>query len=147
MRGLWGQFLPALILLLAAELYLRRALAQGMGRFAWLQFFCVAFLTLPVIGLYHSLRWKSFITAFLMTLVFGLLLPLGTVFLIRALLLYQLAHMGINYHRDQSLSLLMRLLNSALIPNAGQICVAMISAFGLHLILRKRKFDFTRTAA
>jgi ABC-type transport system involved in multi-copper enzyme maturation permease subunit len=76
-RGLWGQFLPAMILLVAAELYLRQALARGMGqRFAWLQFFCVAFVTLPVIGLYHSLRWKSFLTAFVWTFIWGLAMPL-----------------------------------------------------------------------
>ena len=39
-------------------------------------FFAVTFLSVPVIGLYFSLRCRNFITAFLATVTVGLLVPL-----------------------------------------------------------------------
>jgi hypothetical protein len=39
-------------------------------------FFAVAFLSVPVFGLYFSLRCRNFIAAFLATVAVGLLLPL-----------------------------------------------------------------------
>ncbi len=74
LRGLWGQFLPALLLMLAVWIYLA-ALIRQQGSFSLVPFFCAGFLSLPVIGLYYSLRRVNFISAFFSTLLAGLLLP------------------------------------------------------------------------
>ncbi len=76
LRGLWGQFLPSIILLLGIWIYFisiyhsiyRRSDGEGAQVF----FFAVSFLVIPVIGLYFSVRTRHFIAA--------LLLTLGTVF-------------------------------------------------------------------
>jgi ABC-type transport system involved in multi-copper enzyme maturation permease subunit len=75
LRGLWGQFLPAFALLLGIWFYFisifpLRTNPQSI-------FFCaITFLSLPVIGLYYSLRCRNFITAFLATLGVALVIPL-----------------------------------------------------------------------
>ena len=75
LRGLWGQFVPAVATLLLVWLYLQSILGRypDLGRIV---FFAVSALTLPVIGLYFSLRCRSFLAAFLMTLTVGLVLPM-----------------------------------------------------------------------
>jgi ABC-type transport system involved in cytochrome c biogenesis permease component len=75
LRGLWGQFLPAVVLLLVVWSYLSSFLPHGSGAGVIL-FFAVAFLSVPVFGLYFSLRCRNFIAAFLATVAVGLLLPL-----------------------------------------------------------------------
>jgi ABC-type transport system involved in multi-copper enzyme maturation permease subunit len=72
--GLWGQFLPAIGLLFAVWLYLAGTLAQGRV-VGWLICFAVIYATLPVVGLYFSLRCRSPVAAFLWTLFIGLILP------------------------------------------------------------------------
>ncbi len=75
LRGLWGQFLPTVLLLLGVWTYF----STIFGRFddmAAIFFHAMTFLTLPVVGLYFSLRCRNFIYAFLATLVVGLLVPL-----------------------------------------------------------------------
>lgn len=136
-RGLWGQFLPALILLLSAWLYMNRWLPDRANHFAWLQFFCVGFVTIPVIGLYQSLAWKSFITAFLMTLFCALFVPLFPILAVRALVLNQPSLMHANPG-------LMRFLNSALPSNVSQTFIAAGCAFCLLRALRNRNFAFTK---
>ena len=73
--GLWGQFLPAAGLLLSVWAYLSTFLPNGSDVGVVL-FFLRQFLTVPVFGLYFSLRCRNFITAFLATVAMGLLLPL-----------------------------------------------------------------------
>jgi hypothetical protein len=73
--GLWSQFLPAAGLLLAVWAYCSTFLPNGSGAGVGL-FFLLTFLTVPVFGLYFSLRCRNFIIAFLATLAVGLLLPL-----------------------------------------------------------------------
>jgi ABC-type transport system involved in multi-copper enzyme maturation permease subunit len=96
-RGLWAQFLPAIILLLCLWLYCATfmvppvppAIANAGGRL-WLYystfmatrhewpsilFFAGTFLCLPVIGLYFSLAKGGFLSAFLWTLLAGVALP------------------------------------------------------------------------
>lgn len=74
LRGLWGQFLPAVAALLIIWLYFQSIFRRydDLGR---IFFFGVTFFTLPVIGLYFSLLCRGFITAFLATLAFGIFLP------------------------------------------------------------------------
>ena len=83
LRGLWGQFLPSIVMLLGIWIYLEtlRQPAQGNFRGSW--FFLVTFTIVPVIGLYFSVRCKSFISAFLFTLAFVFVVPMGFVMLVR----------------------------------------------------------------
>jgi len=75
LRGLWGQFLPALAMLLGIWLYFD-AIFKSHSAAGPVLFFSVTFLTLPVIGLYFSVRCRHFLSAFLLTLVVGLAAPL-----------------------------------------------------------------------
>ena len=75
LKGLWSQFLPAIVLLFGVWFYFSSLLpdSSGGGTF-WL--IASTFLTVPVIGLYYSLSCRSYITAFLATLAMGILLPM-----------------------------------------------------------------------
>jgi ABC-type transport system involved in multi-copper enzyme maturation permease subunit len=146
-RGLWGQFLPAMVLLLATWFYLNRWLPERFNRFAWLQFFCVGFLTLPVIGLYHSLRRKSFISAFLMTLFTGLCVPLALAVLLGMLLNPGFVSSGLYIKYMAYPGPLARtrlLLTPGWYPNLIQFILAAVYAFRLSRTLRDRNFAFTR---
>jgi hypothetical protein len=74
LRGLWGQFLPAAVVLLLIWGYFAK-LYDYWDEFPRIFFFFGTFLTLPIIGLYFSVRSRSFVAAFLWTLFFGLLVP------------------------------------------------------------------------
>ena len=77
-RGLWGQFLPAIIVLLVVWLYAANLFNPGTKSEVWdVLFFGSTFLTLPVIGLYFSLRCNNFISALLVTLSVALVLPIS----------------------------------------------------------------------
>ena len=75
LRGLWGQFLPAVGLLLAVWIFFSTFLPHACNAGAFM-YATVSFLTVPVFGLYFSLRCRHFITAFLATVTIGLLLPI-----------------------------------------------------------------------
>lgn len=75
-RALWGQYVPALALLFGAWIYLYRSLGYGRDLF-WVGFFVVAFLCVPVIGLYCSLWQQTFFSALLWTALLGVLIPLA----------------------------------------------------------------------
>jgi ABC-type transport system involved in multi-copper enzyme maturation permease subunit len=76
LRGLWGQFLPSFVLMVTVWLYLGIIFHnQGNQQFSLLPFFCVGYFTLPVIGLYYSLKRSNFISSFLTTLFVGLFVP------------------------------------------------------------------------
>jgi ABC-type transport system involved in multi-copper enzyme maturation permease subunit len=77
LRGLWGQFLPALIALLGIWAYLSGLYPGTKADPGMVQFFCNSFVTLPVIGLYYSLRRSNFISSFLFTAFMGAALPWG----------------------------------------------------------------------
>jgi hypothetical protein len=74
LRGMWAQFMPAVALLWGVWLFFstfERDVNAWDG--AWL---AVAFVTLPVIGLYYSLAKTHFLSAFLWTLLMGFLFPI-----------------------------------------------------------------------
>ncbi len=73
-RGLWGQFLPALALLFGVWAFLFTFGDRGHS-FARLLFYATMLLALPVIGLYFSLAKRSFLSAVLWTLLVGCVLP------------------------------------------------------------------------
>jgi len=77
LRGLWGQFLPAYGTLLGLWAYCSTLNASEAGGGEAVVFHAITFLTLPIIGLYFSLRCRAFITAFLCTLAVGMLAPLA----------------------------------------------------------------------
>ncbi len=147
-RGLWGQFLPAVLLLLAVWLYLNHMVNKWLPRLAggadWIQFFCVAFLTLPVIGLYFSLRRKSFISAFLFTLFTGLLLPLGVAFVLSTG--FDPLGQGVFFPGGfADPKPLVRLVNSMVFVNLLQLLIAALVARRLHRDLKHRNFPFYRS--
>jgi ABC-type Na+ efflux pump permease subunit len=82
LRGIWGQFLPALLLLIGVWIYMARALRYVNWTNTDLEtpfltgaILIVVFLCLPVIGLYFSLRWKHFPTALGWTLLVAFAVP------------------------------------------------------------------------
>jgi hypothetical protein len=82
LRGLWSQFLPAIGLLVAVQLYLGSIFSFGAfiqpseGGAVFLQ--ACSFLSVPVIGLYFSLRCRNFMSAFLATIGVALLIPVAS---------------------------------------------------------------------
>jgi hypothetical protein len=75
LRGIWQQFLPAIILLVTLWLFCASLIARDLEEWPSVLFFASTFLTLPVIGLYNSLARVSFATAFVGTLLMGVVLP------------------------------------------------------------------------
>jgi ABC-type transport system involved in multi-copper enzyme maturation permease subunit len=75
LAGLWSQFAPAAGLLLVGWAYCSTFLPGGAIAGAFL-FFLVTFVTVPVSGLYFSLRCRNSLTAFLATVAVSLVLPL-----------------------------------------------------------------------
>ena len=74
LRGLWTQFLPAFGLLQGIWTYFLTFLPHRNDPLAIL-FFAATFATLPVIGLYFSLRCRGYVTAFVASLAVGLFVP------------------------------------------------------------------------
>lgn len=80
LRGLWSQFLPSVVLLLGIWFYLvesRQAIhfrdtPTAYGFPLWLG---LTFLTLPVVGLYFSLRDRHIVVKWLWTCAAGILAP------------------------------------------------------------------------
>jgi len=75
LRGIWAQFLPAFGVLLLVWFYLASiSLTRGEAG-GPIVFYVGTFFSLPVIGLYFSLRCRAFMTALLAALVMGFVLP------------------------------------------------------------------------
>jgi ABC-type transport system involved in multi-copper enzyme maturation permease subunit len=76
LRGIWGQFLPSMGLMLGLWLYFMSFL-QHDDRESWLlvSFFVGVFVTLPIVGLYFSLRCRNYLVAFAAAISVGCLLP------------------------------------------------------------------------
>lgn len=81
LRGLWGQFLPSILILLGIWIYFLTLLngvvfaGEDWG-FGDVWAFAVMFWTIPVIGLYFSVRCRHYLVALLLTIGVGMLLPL-----------------------------------------------------------------------
>jgi ABC-type transport system involved in multi-copper enzyme maturation permease subunit len=73
--GLWSQFFPSTGLLLGVWAYSSTFLPSGGDAQAFV-FFLAAFVTVPLCGLYFSLRCRTFLPAFLATMAVALVLPL-----------------------------------------------------------------------
>ncbi len=75
LRGLWGQFLPAILLLLGVWIYWTNTF-EKMDENRHILFFATTFTTLPVIGLYCSLSSRNFIISLLRTILWSVALPM-----------------------------------------------------------------------
>lgn len=75
LRGLWGQFLPSMTLLLGGWTYLAVALDHFDENWQSILLFACSFAALPVVGLYFSLNCRNFFSALIWTLVVGMVLP------------------------------------------------------------------------
>ena len=75
LRGLWGQFFPAFAIFIGIWMYFDTLLPTD-GSDNSMSYYGICFFTLPVIGLYYSLRCRQFITAFLCTIMVGMVLPI-----------------------------------------------------------------------
>ncbi len=141
LRGLWGQFLPAWVLLIAVWIYFL-GLFHGMGdrdtddNFISIIGFLVSFATLPVIGLYFSLRQAGFSSAVSFTLLAGVVFPVILSYILG--FLFPLNNFAGNMPDPNALGL-----TSA----AVQLIIAVL----LHRLLRqdlaRRNFTFQHAAA
>ncbi len=156
LRGLWGQFLPAMGLLLGVWFYLE-FLVEGRGGSVGVGFFAVSFLTLPVVGLYYSLRQENFLSAFLFTVVMGLLAPvlvqqaialLVELFEPSAFQVYGGAA-GLRYRGSTPFAVpvpfgLLGLVRSNVVAVGWQLACAGWLGLRLHRALLQRNFNFNR---
>ena len=81
--GLWGQFMPAVLLLVIVWVYMTFAVGDIFlhHRPIYFEFYRCAtlvlgFLCIPMVGLFYSLRMKHFLSAFIWTLLTGLVIPI-----------------------------------------------------------------------
>jgi ABC-type transport system involved in multi-copper enzyme maturation permease subunit len=134
LRGLWGQFLPSVGLLLAVWIFFSTFLPNPGSAGAFM-YAAVSFLTVPVFGLYFSLCCRNFITAFLATVTLGLLLPMV---LSEVLAAIQWAY-GYSYSEFPWV----------LRPSwGGAVCQGILAVFcwnRLFLRLKRRAFPLERT--
>ena len=84
--GIWGQFLPALLLYAAVWLAVPRFLRGGESVPLTLLQLAGNFFALPLVGLYFSLRCRTFVGALLLGLALGWWLPHGGAELLRLIL-------------------------------------------------------------
>jgi ABC-type transport system involved in multi-copper enzyme maturation permease subunit len=140
LRGLWGQFMPAMVLLLVIWGYFDTIIGPRYEPVpAW--FFAIAFLTMPVIGLYYSLRKSSFFSAFLFTVLIGTLLPFG----LKGLMLYLFEYV---YDGSRltggALEWLLGLMGSNAFITFWQLAMAGILGRRLYHDLARRNFSFEK---
>ena len=83
LRGIGGQFLPAALLFFGSWIWLLQGFSTTLFAgnngletgLIWIWFFVVTLLTIPVVGLYFSLRCQMFFLAFFWTALLGLGVP------------------------------------------------------------------------
>jgi hypothetical protein len=147
-RGLWGQFLPAMALLLSVWIYFSVWEPQVGGEM--MNYLCLGYLTIPVIGLYHSLRRRAFVSAFLLTLGTGLLFPSALAWILGYLsqgIDYDPARNNSSLRADQSI--VGGLVHWLAAPdNVGwiQLAMAVLVCRRLYRDLQRRNFTFSRSA-
>ena len=136
LRGLWGQFLPAIGCLLGIWLYFARIL-QTNENLEFVAVFAGLFLTLPIFGLYFSLRCRHFVSAFLLTIAVGLfpgwLIVLGIV--------VGLERIGLRLQPFQTVGVPISMMA------AVQFTLAAVCLKALWRRLNTRSFPMERTAA
>jgi len=131
-RGIWSQFLPAALVLGLAWLYLakdvkwfadRNNVTDTSSLFVLPIFFVTTYLTLPLAGLYFSMRRLNFIAAWLLTCLINLFLPM---------LIYILAFRAVD--------LTTAIYSLLFVQLAGALAAWLL----LNRELRRRSFSFLR---
>ncbi len=115
-------------------LYFLTFAAEPQNSFKSIWFFIIAFLTLPVVGLYYSLKRNNFFGALLFTVLMGLALPV----FIYSELAFLIVSLNIAGSRSGELDWQILLLAVL------QILVAAVTGFHLHHDLVRRKFPLQR---
>ena len=76
LRGIWTQFAPAVILMFLVWIFWTTVLRSYEEYSLWtMAYFLSLFVTLPVAGLYYSLKSSNFLGALIRTLAVGILIP------------------------------------------------------------------------
>ncbi len=129
--GIWGQFLPAVGLLLGVWLYLGRARQEQTGpATVGAGSLIVLYAILPVVGLSFSLQCRSYLLALLLTLSSVLLLP--------DLLIGLLDLLPYDYQFDAA--------TGRLLVTLSQMSVAGVLYWRLYRKLGRRQFPILRNA-
>lgn len=123
-RGLWGQFIPSVILLFAVWLYGATFLSTD-NEVPSVVVYAMTFATVPVVGLYFSLAKPNFIAALVWTVLVQIVFPAAV------LLIERLDYPG--------LSTLGEMATQALV----QVAVAAFLGWRLWLLLKRREFVTT----
>jgi ABC-type transport system involved in multi-copper enzyme maturation permease subunit len=137
LRGLWNQFLPAFGLLLVVWAYLASiSLTRGADVEA-IVFYGVTFISLPIIGLYFSLRCRTFMTALLAALSASFVIPLvvGSV-----LAFWWVTFIGTTSYPSIEFS------GTPWQVGLIQGCIAVVCWKSLHTRLRTRSFPLERAS-
>lgn len=158
LRGLWGQFLPAFATMMLIWVYISGVFSGQRLPSELIGFLCTSFLTLPVIGLYFSLRRANFISAFLFTVFAGVAAPYGARIL--AMTVFRLVLQWGGFYRpdvprqtgEDLFSTLfyvvfyavLRFVSQSSFVNLAQIGLAVSLGRRLHRDLERRHFTITR---
>lgn len=130
LRGLWGQFLPSMLLLLAGWMYLAIALDRFDREFSSIIFIAAAFAAIPVIGLCFSLVCRNFLTALIWTIAVGLIAPAIHLTVLRAIFMFAGVTIGPDF---RSIEFLFH-------PLPYQLIAAWVLYLQLHRCLKQRRF-------
>ena len=147
-RSIWGQFLPALGLLLIVWVYVNSWVSDlnmwtpKQGTTDVMIFLIGSYLALPFIGLYNSLRRHSFISAFLQTMLTVVVAPYG------AWQILDFAAQVMKYSGgNPQLIMLVEKLGSVEVVVLVQLVMAAQVGRRLYQDLQQRNFAFSRTLA
>ena len=126
LRGLWAQFLPAIILLCAVWLY-GATFLSAVNELPSVIGYAVTFATLPLVGLYFSLAKPNFITALVWTMLVEVVVP-ATVQLV--------AHLDNPAEGP---------IGDLITQSAIQLAVALLLGWRLLVLLKSREFASSLT--
>ncbi len=147
LRGLWSQFLPGVVVVAGVFMFLNVSRVTDYlpwmrdswtdSAFMFSMVMAVAFLTLPVIGLYFSLYCRKFLAAWVLALLVGVLAP-ELVARVFTPLIELWRYRGLGFQTDpyQNASGM----SGVLIRCAIQILLAVGALFLLQRNLRRRAF-------
>jgi len=121
LRGLWTQFLPAILLLCSVWLYVGTFLSNA-SEWPSVLGYLVTFATLPLVGLYFSLAKPNFIAALVWTILVQVVLPVAVLLAAR-----------FNYREESRLA-------EVMIPAFVQVSVAIFLGWRLLMMLKRREF-------
>jgi hypothetical protein len=128
-RGLWGQFMPAAILVCGVWLYCASFMNTGSELPSVLSY-AITFATVPVVGLYFSLARANFIAALIWTLLLHIVVPAA----LAGIVGLAIESSGAPSGSDEFI------LTDLFFPATLRILLALFLAWRLHENLKRRKF-------